>query len=132
VLDASGRAIAGATVTLRGEGWSTSRATDDQGQYGFAGLCSGAAILQAYLPSGQTSSAVSVSFTGQNSVLLDLRPESDYTALTPEPTRVEAEMPVTGYSNWLLAGGAGLAVILLLTAGARRMLGRGESAKSRD
>jgi hypothetical protein len=132
VFDATGRAVASATVTMRGEGWSTSRMTDSQGYYGFSGLCSGAAILQASLPGGRTSAAVSVSLTGQNNVLLDLKPVLENTGLTPQPTRTEAEMPVTGFSSWLLAGGAGLAVILLLAAGARRMLGRGEAANSQD
>jgi len=44
----------------------------------------------------------------------------------------EPGMPVTGYSGWLLAGGAALGALLLLSAGARRALHAHERVKSRD
>jgi hypothetical protein len=131
VSNALGQAVAGARVILQGEGWSSECTTDDAGHYGFSGLCSGAAVVQATLPNGEISAAVRVHFSGQNTIQVDLRSEEG-TEATPQPTRVEAEMPVTGFSSCLLAGGAALAVLLLLTAGARRVLGSREAARNRD
>jgi hypothetical protein len=144
VLNTAGQGVAGATVTIQGQGWSNGIMTDDQGRYGFAGLCSGTAVLQAFLPNGQASPAVSVSLTGQNSVPLDLGPNLGGTSVVPTAsgqetaapttaaTASEAEMPTTGFSGWLLAGGAGLAALLLLTAGARRRLRGGDAAGGRE
>jgi hypothetical protein len=143
VLNAAGQPVAGATVTIQGDGWSRGIMTDDQGRYGFAGLCAGTAVLQAFLPDGQASQAVSVNLTGQNSVPLDLgagqggtsvptAAGQQTTAPTAGPTTSEAEMPTTGFSGWLLAGGAGLAALLLLSAGARRRLRGGDAANGQE
>lgn len=134
MLNAGGQPVTGATVTIQGEGWSRGIMTDDQGRYGFGGLCAGSAVLQAFLPNGQASAAVSISLTGQNSIQIDLGPAPAETSVptaapqqtappTARPTSAsEADMPETGFSGWLLAGGAAMAALLLLTAGARRTL----------
>ena len=143
VFNAAGQAVAGATVTIQGDGWSRSIMTDDQGLYGFAGLCSGTAVLQAFLPDGQASQAVSINLTGQNSVELNLGSGLGGTSVptaagqqtaapTAGATASEAEMPTTGFSGWLLAGGAGLAALLLLSAGARRRLRSGGPADGQE
>ena len=46
---------------------------------------------------------------------------------TPEP-----DMPETGYSGWLLIGGALLGALLLLTAGARRLLGARQQIRRQE
>jgi hypothetical protein len=132
VLDAGGRTVTGATVTIDGAGWSRAIMTDDGGQYGFAGLCQGTVTLQAFLPSDQASPVASVTLNGKDAVWLDLglggsgaAPTATNTAgtATPQPASTpEAEMPVTGFSGWLLAGGAALGALLLISAGARRAL----------
>lgn len=148
MLNAAGQPVTGATVTIQGEGWSRGIMTDNQGRYGFGGLCAGSAVLQAFFPDGQTSQAVSVSLTGQNSIQVDLGPAPAGTSVptatsqqtagptaypTAQPTSgSEAEMPETGFSGWLLAGGAALAALLLLTAGARRTLRLRERGNSQD
>jgi hypothetical protein len=108
--------------------------TDDGGKYGFAGLCEGMVTLQAFTPSGQSSPVASVSLNGKDPVWRDLRLGSSGAASTAtsaattgtatrQPaTTPEAEMPVTGFSGWLLAGGAVLGALLLISAGARRAL----------
>jgi hypothetical protein len=112
--------------------------TDDGGHYGFGGLCAGTATLQATLPSGQISPAASVSLTGQNQVQLDLglSPESTSvptaTATTILTATPEPDLPVTGHSGWLLVGGAMLGALLLLSAGARRVLGAKERTGRRN
>ena len=129
VLNQAGETVAGATVSISGEGWANAMLTNDEGQYGFAGLCAGAATLQATLPDGQLTASVAVEFDGKNSIALDLGlsslavPQTTSAAL-PTPTP-EPEMPQTGYSGWALAGGAILGVLLLLFAGARRTLKQG-------
>lgn len=139
VFNATGQPVSGATVTIQGEGWSSGTMTDDQGHFGFGGLCAGTAVLQAFLPNGRTSPVVSVNLTGQNSVQLNLAPDlggttvptesgQQTTAPTAGPTVSGVEMPTTGFSGWLLAGGAGLAALLLLSAGARRRLRGGGAA----
>lgn len=143
VFNAAGQLVAGATVTIQGEGWSSGIMTNDEGHYGFGGLCSGTAVLQAFLPNGRTSPPVSVNLTGQNSIQLDLRPDMDTTSVpttsaqqtsvpTAQPTSTQAEMPETGFSGWLLAGGAGLAALLLLSAGARRRLRGGDESAGQE
>jgi hypothetical protein len=134
VLDTAGASVTGATVTINGAGWSRAIMTDDGGKYGFAGLCEGTVTLQAFTPGGQSSPVASVSLNGQDPVWLDLSLGSSPAASTatglaatgtathPPATTPEAEMPVTGFSGWLLAGGAALGALLLISAGARRAL----------
>jgi hypothetical protein len=132
VLDGSGQRSQGATVLAEAEGWSGATATNDEGLFGFAGLCAGTTTLQAFLPSGQASAAVSIDLTGQNSVKVDLSAGIQATATAPaadteqqvseEPVTAEAGMPLTGFSGWLFAGAIILGVLMLLTAGARRVL----------
>jgi hypothetical protein len=126
VLGQAGRPVAGAIVTIRGDGWSSSIQSDDQGRFGFGGLCAGSATLQATLPGGQLTAAVSVSLSGSNqlNVTLGLAPAPvapSATAPGAGPTS-EPEMPTTGAGSWLLIGGAALGVLLLLSATVRRAL----------
>jgi len=129
VRNRAGVQVAGATVTIVGADWSNAMLTDDNGQYGFAGLCAGQATLQATLPDGQTSSVATIDIDGKNNVQLDLGfstigAAAAETAATPQQVATpEPSMPETGYSGWLLVGGALLGVLLLLFAGARRVFG---------
>jgi hypothetical protein len=126
VLGAAGQRVAGATVIIEGNGWSSAIMSDDNGHYGFGGLCAGTATLTAYLPDGQVSQPVRVTLNGQDSAsavlsLLSAGVSTATRAPTPEPTSTPAvEMPVTGYSGWLMVGGALLGGLSLLSAGARR------------
>jgi hypothetical protein len=138
VLDASGQRAPGATVHIEGAGWSNAMMTDDNGHYGFGGLCAGTATLTAYLLSGQATQPGQVSLNGKDSVRLDLRilPAGVATAThapTPQQTpTAEPQMPVTGYSGWLLIGAALLGAVLLITAGARRALSVQQRPRDRD
>lgn len=130
VLSLSGERVSGATVSIVGEGWSNAILTDDAGKYGFAGLCAGTATLQATLPGGQMTTDATVDLDGVNSVALNLGVSSAgaaaaaETEATVQPSATpEPEMPETGYSGWMLIGGAFLGVLLLLFAGARRAFG---------
>jgi hypothetical protein len=143
VLDPAGQKAIGATVTIDGPDWSRRIMTDDSGRYGFAGLCAGPATLQAFLVNGQAGPVVTVTFGGNNSLRQDLHFAASSTApaqatsasqatAQPAPTGTpEAAMPVTGYAGWLLAGGAALGALLLLSAGGRRALQAYERARSR-
>ena len=124
VLNAAGKQVAGATVRITTTGWSNQMLTDSSGHYAFGGLCSGSYTLQATLPAGQTTAAATASVTGQNSVRLDLRvtAAASSTPSKPQPTSTPS-MPTTGFSGWMLAGGAALGIVLLLLAGVRRALG---------
>jgi len=124
VLNAAGQRIAGATVRITTTGWSNQMLTDSDGHYAFGSLCSGTYTLQATLPGGQITQAATATVTGQNSVRLDLTGSTaaSSTPAQPGPT-AEPNMPTTGFSGWLLAGGAALGIALLLLAGARRALG---------
>ncbi|NLF13280.1 MAG: carboxypeptidase regulatory-like domain-containing protein [Anaerolineaceae bacterium] len=144
VLDSAGQKAVGATVTIDGPDWSRRIMTDDSGRYGFAGLCAGSATLQAFLATGQAGPVVTVTLSGNNSLRQDLHFATSSTAPTqatpasqataqPTPTgTAEAGMPVTGYAGWLLAGGAALGALLLLSAGGRRALQAYERARSRQ
>jgi|GEM_PF-2002859 len=144
ILDSAGQRVIGATVTIDGPDWSRRIMTDDDGRYGFAGLCAGQATLQAFLASGQSGPIVIVTLTGSNSLRQDLRFATSSAAPTqatqasqataqPTPTgTAEAGMPVTGYAGWLLAGGAALGALLLVSAGGRRVLQAYERARSRQ
>jgi hypothetical protein len=133
VIDRAGQPAQGATVTIEGSGWSNGMLTDDGGNYGFGGLCPGTASLRAFLVNGQTSPAMSVNLDGQNYIQLNLSvsqagatvPAQSTEAAQQTPTP-QPDMPTTGYSGWLLLGGALLATLLLLSAGARRLLGARE------
>jgi len=129
-------------VTIEGEGWSSGILTDDHGDYGFGGLCAGSAMVRAYAPSGQAGQSATVQLTGKNVVELDLSTQATQASpatsgatgqpaagQTPTP---EPEMPATGYSGWLLLGGALLGSLLLLTAGIRRILVVQERTRGRD
>jgi hypothetical protein len=138
VFDAAGQRATGATVHIEGPGWSNAMMTDDNGHYGFGGLCAGTATLTAYLLSGETTQLGQASLNGKDSVRLDLRILVSWTATatyaptaqqTPTP---EPQMPVTGYSGWLLIGAALLGVLLLATAGARRALTVQQRTRDRD
>jgi hypothetical protein len=142
VVDASGQGVRGATVTIQGEGWSSGTLTNDNGQYGFAGLCAGTSTLSATLPDGQPGAVATVSFDGQNSVYLDLGVSQNSattpTASTGKPAAAqqtpiaEADMPATGFSGWLLAGATLLGALLLASAGARRVLFTSEQSRRKD
>jgi hypothetical protein len=144
VLSASGQRVTGATVTIEGPGWSSGIMTDDNGRYGFAGLCAGTATVRAFLAGGQGGPVAAVTLSGNNSLRLDLSFATSSTAPAPAtlaspgtaqpiPTgTVEAGMPVTGYTGWLLVGGAALGALLLVSAGWRRMAQAYERARSRE
>lgn len=144
VLDPTGQKALGATVTITGPDWSRRIMTDDSGRYGFAGLCAGSATLQAFLVTGQAGPVVTVTFSGNNSVRQDLHVAASATVPAqatsasqatsqPMPTGTPAAgMPVTGHAGWLLAGGAALGALLLLSAGGRRALQAYERARSRQ
>jgi hypothetical protein len=147
VFNTAGQRARGATVTIKGDGWQRSIMTNDEGLYGFSGLCAGTATLQAFLVDGKASPLVTVSLTGQNSLRADLSlvpgaigaPTTTTSATTapgqqsPQPTTApQAEMPTTGFSGWLLAGGALLGALLLLSAGARRALHARDRSQNRN
>ena len=144
VLGSGGQRVTGATVTIEGSGWSSGIMTDDNGRYGFAGLCAGTATLRAFLSSGQAGPVATVSFSGSNSLRQDLNfttsspvpasaTQASQGTAQPAPTgTAEAGMPVTGYAGWLLAGGAVLGALLLVSAGGRRALQAYERARSRE
>lgn len=129
VSDRSGQGATGATVVIEGEGWSDSMLTDDSGRFGFAGLCAGAATLSARLADGQASQAARVLLNGRDSVPVNLSAAPVQATVATEvapaqPTATpEPDLPATGYSGWLLAGAAALGLVLLLSAGMRRVLG---------
>jgi hypothetical protein len=136
VVGSAGTPATGATVTIQGDGWSDGIITNDQGRYGFGGLCAGTVTLQATFSNGQTSHAATLNLTGKDSVQLDLSlmPAATVTLAptaqqTPTP---EPGMPATGYSGWLLVGGALLGFLLLLSAGTRRLLGVRERTGGQD
>jgi hypothetical protein len=124
----------GCTVTIEGANWSDAVMTNDAGGYGFHGLCAGNAVVRAHLPNGQSSQGANVSLDGVNSVHLDLTILATAEGTVPgaqaaqETATAEPEMPATGYSTWWLLGGALLGALLLLSAGARRLLGIGPEA----
>jgi len=144
VLGAAGQRVTGATVTIEGPGWSSGIMTDDNGRYGFAGLCAGTATVRAFLAGGQAGPVATLTFSGNNSLRQDLSFATSSTApapatqasqgtAQPAPTgTAEAGMQVTGYAGWLLAGRAALGALLLVSAGGRRALQAYERARSRE
>ncbi len=135
VLDAASKGVQGATVSIEGAGWSKTMLTDDNGHYGFGGLCPGTAVLRAALPGGRVSSTVTVELDGKKHLYFDLTLSPAGSAVPTQvaatatrsaayPTATgEPNMPATGYEGWLLVGGAILGSLLLFTAGMRRVLG---------
>jgi hypothetical protein len=128
VIGASGQPVTGATVIIEGEGVSRRMFSDDNGHYGFGGLCAGTATLRAYLPGGQPGGSAQLSLTGKESIRLDLNAASAGTSIvsggaTAQQTALPAaDLPETGHPGWLLAGGVLLGALLLLLAGVRRTL----------
>jgi hypothetical protein len=136
VFTLSGRPAAGATVLIEGTDWSDAMLTDDAGQYSFNQLCPGKASVQAYLADGQVSQLAELDLNGRDPVEVALSVAAAGAVVaeatseqTPTP---EPDMPVTGYAGWLLVGGAGLAVFLLLVAGTRRAITVRERSGGRD
>lgn len=127
VLNMAGQQVAGATVRITSTGSSSQVLTDGGGHYAFGGLCAGSYTLQATLPNGKATQAATANVTGQNTVRLDLRVPAAATSTPVQsgPTS-EPSMPTTGFSGWQLLGGAVLGLLLLLIAGARRVLSSGQ------
>jgi hypothetical protein len=108
--------------------------TDDNGRFGFGGLCAGGATLQGTLPNGQLTAAAAVSLDGESNVNVELSTQTGgaaaptqaaatATGQTAQPNSTpQPSMPMTGYSGSLLVGGAILGALLLIAAGARRSL----------
>jgi cytoskeletal protein RodZ len=130
VRNTAGQVVAGASVQIQGEGWSRGMLTDDQGHYGFAGLCAGEVTLNAALPGGQPLPATTVSLDGQNQTQVDLggaavAATATQTAKAPTSTAEPAStdepgMPATGFPGWLLVGAACLGSFLVLSIGTLR------------
>jgi hypothetical protein len=129
-----GAPATGATVILDGESVNRRIMTDDQGHYGFGGLCAGTITLAAFLPDGQTGPSGTVALDGRSAFYLDLSigtpPASSavQATATTGPLAVqqvatsEPSMPTTGSSSLLTVGTAALASLLLLVAGVVRSL----------
>ncbi len=73
VLDAKGNIAKGATVTVKSGSFTAKTLSDDNGLYGFAGLCGGTYSFTVQL-SGQAAKAVAAdaSVDGNNSAKADL------------------------------------------------------------
>ncbi len=74
VQDANGALAKGATIEIKGGSFSGKTLSDDNGLYGFAGLCAGTYTFSVTL-SGQAAKAVATTATldGSNSVKTDLQ-----------------------------------------------------------
>jgi hypothetical protein len=133
-----GQGVAGATVSIQGPGWASSMMTDDNGRFGFGGLCAGSATLQGTLPNSQLTAAAAVSLDGKSGVNIEL---STQTGGASAPTQAaatatdqdaqpspmpEPSMPITGYSGLLQVAGTILGALLIVFAGARRLLSVGD------
>jgi hypothetical protein len=134
VANAAGQRAAGAAVKVEGDGWSRGMLTGDDGHYGFGGLCAGTVTLSAVLVGGQTCAGATVSMDGHSTSQVNLAvaqgggPQPTSTALAtatrqavPAVATPEPGMPSTGFPGWLLVGMALLGVVVLLSAGARRV-----------
>jgi hypothetical protein len=73
VTDPSGQISQGATIEIKGTNFSSKTLSDDNGLYGFAGLCSGTYSFTVTLP-GQSAKAVAATakVDGANSAKVDL------------------------------------------------------------
>jgi hypothetical protein len=144
VLDAGGQRVAGATVTIEGEGWSRRLMSGDAGTYGFGGLCPGPARLVATLVDGSLTAAETVSLNGKDTIVINLGDQPaaaptpseppvdssvvDEAVATAEPVNTsdpaaeapssEASMPTTGFPGWILLAVALIGGLLSLTIGA--------------
>lgn len=133
VTDASGGPAHGATVLIERADWSDAMLTNDAGEYRFNQLCPGKASLQAFFVDGQVSQLAELELNGRDDVQIQLSVASagaaaiSESAATPEP-----DMPATGYTGWLLLGGALLAAFLLIVAGTRRAMTVRDRAGGRD
>ncbi len=111
---------------------------DDKGRYGFGGLCAGMATVRAVQLDGQASLATQVNLNGKDSFRVDLRIQpaganaTDGTTTPQKSSTPEPDMPVTGYSGWLLAGAGLLGALLLVSAGTRRVLAVRSRTRNRD
>ncbi len=129
VTDAAGQEATGATVNIQGEGWSRAMLTNDNGHYGFGGLCAGPATVNATLSNGQTTASKTVSLDGKKHFTVNLSLQqsvaatatSTATKAAQPTTPSQPSMPGTGFPGWLLVGGALVGVVLLLSAGVRRV-----------
>jgi hypothetical protein len=131
---ADGQPATGATVILDGEGVNRRIMTDDQGHYGFGGLCAGTITLAAFLPDGQTGPSGTAVMDGRSPFHLDLSIGSPAASPTAQPTATtspqavqqvatsEPSMPTTGSSSLLAVGAAALATLLLVVVGVGRSL----------
>ena len=107
--------------------------TNDSGQYGFNQLCPGKASLQAFFVDGEVSQLAELELNGRDDVQVQLSASAAEAAAISEPSATaEPDMPATGYTGWLLLGGAMLAVFLLLIAGTRRVMTVRERTGGRD
>ena len=145
VLTEGDQRVAGATITIEGEGWSRRLMSGDAGTYGFGGLCSGPATLVATLPDGALSPAKVVSLNGKDTLQVNLgtdsttaptpgaptteNPATDETASAENPATTtnlvaqaqptaEPSMPATGFPGWTLIAVALAGGLVLLSAGA--------------
>jgi hypothetical protein len=138
VIDATGQQAKAASVHIKGAGWSNAMMTDDNGHYGFGGLCAGIVTLEAYLLGGQATQPGQANLNGKDSVRLDLVVQQSGGAAVTEPPPSQAtatpepDMPATGYSGLLLVGAALLGVLLLILAGTRRALSVEERTRDGD
>jgi hypothetical protein len=100
--------------------------TDDQGHFGFGGLCAGTASLRATLPGGDVLPAAAANLDGKNHVLVELG-STALGAATPGSTATpapqeqpaayqEPSMPETGLPGWLLVASTlfGLSLLLVI------------------
>ena len=118
---------------IEGTDWSQAVLTNDAGQYGFNQLCPGNASLQAFFVDGQVSELAELELNGRDDVQVQLSALAAEAAAISEPAATpEPEMPATGYTGWLLLGGALLAAFLLLVAGTRRVMTVRERTGGRD
>lgn len=129
VTDANGRALAGAEVSLTGEGLERKLLSGDAGNYGFGGLCAGTVTLVAAMPGGKISPAVTLEVDGEGSFVVNLGFGSDGPEETPITEVVataipevhaaqEPTLPATGFPGiYLLMGVAIVSLLLAITAG---------------
>ncbi len=136
VTNQAGQAVAGASVKIQGEDWSRGMLSDDNGRFGFGGLCPGSVTVMAALPGQQMSAQKTVELDGKTTSQVDLRVSQGggtQPTSTPQPataTRQQAEatatpepsMPSTGFQGWILVGVALLGTLALILTGARQIV----------
>jgi hypothetical protein len=73
VTDAGGKPIKGALVTIKSGSFTAPAPTDDNGRYGFAGLCAGRYTFGVQLPGQQPKAqSTAANLDGANSEKVDL------------------------------------------------------------